>query len=90
MTKPSKGTGGVRANVDIICVIDISGLMFGQKVALVRNTIRYVVEIQIGCRLLSIITKELGFALLNSSIQTISQPLKESLVSSKLLEVILC
>ena len=39
-----KGTGGVRANVDIICVIDISGSMFGQKIALVRDTMRYVVE----------------------------------------------
>jgi hypothetical protein len=39
-----KGIGGARANVDIVCVIDISGSMHGQKIALVRDTMRYVLD----------------------------------------------
>ena len=30
--------------MDIVCVIDISGSMSGQKIALVRDTMKYVVE----------------------------------------------
>lgn len=39
-----KGYGGSRANVDIICVIDISGSMSGSKIDFVRKTMMYVLE----------------------------------------------
>lgn len=38
-----KGINGVRTNVDLICVIDISGSMHGYKIALVRDALKYVV-----------------------------------------------
>ena len=53
--------GGSRAAVDLICVIDISGSMRGNKIDLVRSTMRYVVELLTEKDRLSIILyDELG------------------------------
>ena len=37
-------SGGSRTSVDLICVIDHSGSMDGQKIALVRDTLKFLVE----------------------------------------------
>jgi len=37
------GTGGIRTSVDLICVIDVSGSMSGEKIGLVRETLRYII-----------------------------------------------
>ena len=37
-------SGGSRTNVDLICVIDNSGSMNGEKIALVRDTLKFLVE----------------------------------------------
>ncbi len=56
-----QASGGSRAAVDLICVIDISGSMTGQKIDLVRSTMKYVVELLTSKDRLSIILyDELG------------------------------
>lgn len=55
-----KTSGGARSSVDLICVIDVSGSMGGEKIALVRSTIKFLVETLTPADRLSIITFE-GF-----------------------------
>ena len=51
-----KTEGGSRTSVDLICVIDVSGSMSGQKIELVKNTMKYLVEALTPSDRLSIIT----------------------------------
>lgn len=37
-----KTSGGARTNVDLICVIDVSGSMSGDKIQLVKSTMKYL------------------------------------------------
>lgn len=39
-----KTSGGNRTNVDLICVLDISSSMGGEKIDLVKKTMKYVLE----------------------------------------------
>lgn len=39
-----KTEGGVRSNVDLICVLDVSGSMSGQKIQLLKETMKFLVE----------------------------------------------
>ena len=39
-----KTSGGTRTSVDLVCVIDNSGSMNGQKIQLVRETMKFLVE----------------------------------------------
>ena len=50
--------GGTRTNADIICVIDQSGSMMGQKIALVRETMKYVLNLLTPNDRLSVIVYE--------------------------------
>ena len=37
-----KASGGAKSNVDLICVIDVSGSMSGQKLELVKDTMKFL------------------------------------------------
>lgn len=50
-----KTSGGTRTSVDLICVIDNSGSMNGEKIALVRDTMKFLVETLTPADRLSII-----------------------------------
>lgn len=50
--------GGSRTSVDLICVIDVSGSMMGEKIELVRSTMKYLLEALTPADRLSIITFE--------------------------------
>ena len=50
--------GGYRTSVDLICVIDVSGSMMGEKIELVRSTMKYLLEALTPADRLSIITFE--------------------------------
>ncbi len=50
--------GGSRTSVDLICVIDVSGSMMGEKIELVRSTMKYLLEALPPADRLSIITFE--------------------------------
>ncbi len=39
-----KTEGGVRSSVDLICVLDVSGSMSGQKIQLLKETMKFLVE----------------------------------------------
>jgi uncharacterized protein with von Willebrand factor type A (vWA) domain len=39
-----KTSGGAKSNVDLICVIDVSGSMSGDKIQLVRDTMKFLLE----------------------------------------------
>ena len=39
-----KTSGGTRTSVDLICVIDNSGSMNGQKIELVKDTLKFLIE----------------------------------------------
>lgn len=49
-------TGGARTSVDLICVIDVSGSMSGEKIELVRETMKFLIETLTPSDRLSIIT----------------------------------
>jgi len=49
-------TGGTRTSVDLICVIDVSGSMSGEKIELVKETMRFLIETLTPSDRLSIIT----------------------------------
>jgi uncharacterized protein YegL len=51
-------SGGNRTSVDLICVIDVSGSMGGEKINLVRETMKFLVETLTPSDRLSIITFE--------------------------------
>ncbi len=51
-----KSSGGSRTSVDLICVIDNSGSMQGEKIELVKSTIRFLLETLTPSDRLSIIT----------------------------------
>ena len=51
-----KTSGGSRTSVDLICVIDNSGSMSGEKIELVKDTIRFLIETLTPADRLSIIT----------------------------------
>lgn len=51
-----KTEGGSRTSVDLICVIDVSGSMMGEKIELVRSTMKYLLEALTPADRLSIIT----------------------------------
>lgn len=51
-----KTSGGERTSVDLICVIDVSGSMSGQKLDLVKETMKYLIETLTPSDRLSIIT----------------------------------
>ena len=51
-------SGGARTSVDLICVIDVSGSMSGQKIELVKETMRVLIETLTPSDRLSIITFE--------------------------------
>jgi len=53
-----KTEGGSRTSVDLICVIDVSGSMMGEKIELVRSTMKYLLEALTPADRLSIITFE--------------------------------
>jgi Mg-chelatase subunit ChlD len=53
-----KTEGGERTNVDLICVIDVSGSMSGEKIALVKSTMKYLLDALTPADRLSIITFE--------------------------------
>lgn len=48
-------SGGTRTSVDLICVIDNSGSMKGEKIQLVRDTIKFLIETLTPADRLSII-----------------------------------
>ncbi len=50
--------GGSRTSVDLICVIDVSGSMMGEKIELVRSTMKYLLEALTPADRLLIITFE--------------------------------
>lgn len=49
-------SGGNRTSVDLICVIDVSGSMDGEKINLVKETMRFLIETLTPSDRLSIIT----------------------------------
>ena len=49
-------SGGTRTSVDLICVIDVSGSMNGEKIELVKETMRFLIETLTPSDRLSIIT----------------------------------
>ena len=51
-----KSSGGSRTSVDLICVIDNSGSMSGEKIELVKDTMRFLLETLTPSDRLSIIT----------------------------------
>lgn len=51
-----KTSGGSRTSVDLICVIDNSGSMNGEKIELVRETMRFLLETLTPSDRLSIVT----------------------------------
>jgi len=51
-----KSSGGSRTSVDLICVIDNSGSMQGEKIGLVKETINFLLETLTPSDRLSIIT----------------------------------
>lgn len=51
-----KSSGGSRTSVDLICVIDNSGSMIGEKIALVKETMKFLLETLTPSDRLSIIT----------------------------------
>lgn len=51
-----KSSGGSRTSVDLICVIDVSGSMDGEKISLVKDTMKYLIETLTPSDRLSIIT----------------------------------
>ena len=51
-----KTSGGAKSNVDLICVIDVSGSMSGDKIQLVRETMKFLLETLTPDDRLSIIT----------------------------------
>jgi Mg-chelatase subunit ChlD len=51
-----KSSGGSRTSVDLICVIDNSGSMQGEKINLVKETIKFLLETLTPSDRLSIIT----------------------------------
>jgi Mg-chelatase subunit ChlD len=51
-----KTNGGSRTDVDLICVIDVSWSMNGDKIQLVKNTMKYLLEMLTPSDRLSIIT----------------------------------
>ena len=53
-----KTSGGSKSNVDLICVVDVSGSMNGEKIQLVRDTLKYLLEALSPADRLSIITFE--------------------------------
>ncbi len=53
-----KTEGGERTNVDLICVIDVSGSMSGEKISLVKSTMKYLLDALTPADRLSIITFE--------------------------------
>ena len=53
-----KTDGGSRTSVDLICVIDVSGSMSGEKIELVKSTMKYLIETLTPSDRLSIITFE--------------------------------
>lgn len=53
-----KTEGGSRTSVDLICVIDVSGSMSGEKIELVKSTMKYLLEALTPADRLSIITFE--------------------------------
>ena len=55
-----KTSGGSRTSVDLICVIDVSGSMDGEKIQLVKDTIKFLIETLTPSDRLSIITFNSG------------------------------
>jgi len=53
-------SGGTRTSVDLICVIDVSGSMSGEKIELVRETLRFLIETLTPSDRLSLITFNSG------------------------------
>lgn len=53
-------SGGSRTSVDLICVIDNSGSMSGEKIELVKETMRFLLETLTPADRLSIITFNSG------------------------------
>lgn len=51
-----KSSGGSRTSVDLICVIDNSGSMSGEKIGLVKETMNFLLETLTPSDRLSIIT----------------------------------
>lgn len=51
-----KSSGGSRTSVDLICVIDNSGSMNGEKIELVKATLRFLLETLTPSDRLSLIT----------------------------------
>lgn len=51
-----KTSGGAKSNVDLICVIDVSGSMNGEKIQLVKDTMKFLIETLTASDRLSIIT----------------------------------
>lgn len=49
-------SGGTRTSVDLICVIDVSGSMNGEKIELVKETMKFLIETLTPSDRLSIIT----------------------------------
>jgi Mg-chelatase subunit ChlD len=49
-------SGGTRTSVDLICVIDVSGSMDGEKIELVKETMRFLIETLTPSDRLSILT----------------------------------
>ncbi len=39
-----KTEGGARSSVDLICVLDVSGSMGGEKIELLRKTVTFLIE----------------------------------------------
>lgn len=51
-----KSSGGSRTNVDIICVLDVSGSMDGTKIHMVQDTMQYLIDTLTPSDRLSIVT----------------------------------
>jgi Mg-chelatase subunit ChlD len=51
-----KTSGGDRTGVDLVCVIDVSGSMGGQKIDLVKQTLLYIIDLLNENDRLSLIT----------------------------------
>ena len=51
-----KTSGGSRTSVDLICVLDVSGSMSGEKITLLKETMKFLIETLTPCDRLCIIT----------------------------------
>ncbi len=51
-----KSSGGTRTRVDLVCVLDVSGSMSGEKIKLVKDTMKFLLETLTPSDRLSIIT----------------------------------